>query len=433
MSDDRDIQIPLKPLLEEFVCPICFDMIKNAYMTPCGHNFCRQCIDECLNVKRECPVCHHAPLAPESLVKNRSLDNILVIANDEKEKVLNSNFQALVRNSCTGDLKLSPLQEVFQTRMRVCINAYENYYSSLVAQRDSKLQKAKHKLEEGSLDKKEYDAKVEKVGKKFETSVRLLLEGYDKMLKEVLPTPSFVPMAVKLVLVERDVVFPKVVISPIDHLQDIIKHFEKQMKGQGMVVVSWDKDVEVFFKNPFSLPPSEEGEEEGEKKKHSSSHLQSSSSSSLIIVEEKKEDDKKSVDKKEDAKDKGETDDDNDDDDKKGDEVVIDDPLKPMHLYGVMPGATIYLKGHFVLKSDLSDTKCFVERFSKDSDEPEHLDYFMCKTCGINWICNVCARECHAGHDVSVHIKDHAPTWACCYCWKKCKTCKFSKKKKKRK
>lgn len=424
MSDDRDIQIPLKPLLEEFVCPICFDMIKNAYMTPCGHNFCRQCIDECLNVKRECPVCHHEPLAPEDLVKNRSLDNILAIANDEKEKALNSNFQALVRNSCAGELKLSPLQEVFQSRMRVCINAYENYYSSLVAQRDSKLQKAK----DCGLDKKRYDAKVEKVEKKFETSVRLLLEGYDKMLKEVLPTPSFVPMAVKLVVAEKDVVFPKVVISPIDHLQDILKHFEKQMKGQGMVVVSWDKDVVVCFKNPFSLPSSTDEEE-----KHNSSHPppppppSSSSSSSLIIVEKKGEPD----DKKEVIKDK--LDDNDDNDDKEGDEIVIDDPLKPMHLYGVMPGATIYLKGHFVLKSDLFDTKCFAERFSKDSDEPEHLDYFMCKTCGINWICNVCARECHAGHDVSIHIKDHVPTWACCYCWKKCKTCKFNKKKKKRK
>lgn len=412
MSDD--IQIPLKPLLEEFVCPICFDTIKDAHMTPCGHNFCRQCIDECLNVKRECPVCHYAPLAPENLVKNRSLDNILVIANDQKEKALNSNFQALVRNSCTGDLKLSPLQEIFQTRMRVCINAYENYYSSLVTKKDSKLQKAKKRLDDDGWKKEEYDAKVEKIEKKFETSVRLLLEGYDKMLREVLPTPSFVPMSVKLVLVEKSVEFPKVVISPIDHMQDILKYFEKQMKGQGMIVVSWEKDIEISFKNPFnvaisssdvSLPPQS-----------------SSSSSSLIIVENKIEKDDDDDDDKKDKK---------GDVNESGDEIKIDDPLKPMHMYGVMPGATIYLKGHFVLQSDLADTKCFVERYSKDSPEPEHVDYFFCKTCGINWVCNVCARECHAGHDVSVHIKDHVPTWACCYCWKKCKTCKFKSAKKK--
>ena len=414
----QDIQIPLKPLLEEFVCPICFDLIRDAYMTPCGHNFCRQCIDECLNVKHECPVCHHNPLTPEILVKNRSLDNVLAIASAQKEKALNNNFQAIIQSSCTGDLpKLSPLQEIFQARMRVCINAYENYYASLLAQRDAKLKKAAQRLEDG-WSKKEHDAKVEKIGQKFEASVRLLLEGYDKMLKEVLPTPSFVPMSVRLVLAERSVVFPKVVVSPIDHMQDVLRCFEKQMKLQGMVLVSWGDDIVLSFKNPLSLPPQGAGS--------ASPSSSSSSSSSLIVVEKK---DKPPVEKGSE-----DNDDDNDDDNgSKGVEVIIDDPLRPMHLYGLMAGATVYLRGHFVLQSDLADKTCFVERYSKDSPEPEHVDYFTCKTCGVNWVCNVCARECHAGHDVSIYIKGHVPTWACCYCWKKCKCCKFNPRRKAKK
>ena len=38
-------------------CPICLDEVTNAMTTPCGHRFCRGCIIQALNLKRECPVC----------------------------------------------------------------------------------------------------------------------------------------------------------------------------------------------------------------------------------------------------------------------------------------------------------------------------------------------------------------------------------------
>jgi hypothetical protein len=72
---DTNVLISSKLLSEEFSCPICFNPIKDAHMTPCGHDFCKTCILECLNRKHQCPLCNHAAVK-ENLIKNHHLDKI---------------------------------------------------------------------------------------------------------------------------------------------------------------------------------------------------------------------------------------------------------------------------------------------------------------------------------------------------------------------
>jgi len=43
--------------LDEFECPVCFGMIKEAYITFCGHTFCHNCIKTCIEQTGKCPVC----------------------------------------------------------------------------------------------------------------------------------------------------------------------------------------------------------------------------------------------------------------------------------------------------------------------------------------------------------------------------------------
>jgi len=38
-------------------CSICFDTLNNASLTPCGHIFCKECLEMCLQVKKRCPMC----------------------------------------------------------------------------------------------------------------------------------------------------------------------------------------------------------------------------------------------------------------------------------------------------------------------------------------------------------------------------------------
>jgi SNF2 family DNA or RNA helicase len=38
-------------------CSICFDELSNPSLTSCGHIFCKECLEMCLQVKKLCPMC----------------------------------------------------------------------------------------------------------------------------------------------------------------------------------------------------------------------------------------------------------------------------------------------------------------------------------------------------------------------------------------
>ncbi|KAI0228062.1 E3 ubiquitin-protein ligase COP1 [Lamellibrachia satsuma] len=90
--DDKD---------SDFVCPICFDMIEEAFMTKCGHSFCHKCIKRCLETSNRCPKCNFViekkddifpklPLLNELILKHRQR-----IAEQKKIKVEHLNGAAL--------------------------------------------------------------------------------------------------------------------------------------------------------------------------------------------------------------------------------------------------------------------------------------------------------------------------------------------------
>lgn len=44
---------------KDLLCPICMQIIKDAFLTACGHSFCYMCIVTHLNNKNDCPCCGH--------------------------------------------------------------------------------------------------------------------------------------------------------------------------------------------------------------------------------------------------------------------------------------------------------------------------------------------------------------------------------------
>ncbi len=80
--------------------------------------------------------------------------------------------------------------------------------------------------------------------------------------------------------------------------------------------------------------------------------------------------------------------------------------------------------------------KCMSLDFKKGAGEK--YDYYTCVSCNLNckgWvmegICEGCKDGCHSGHEMKEYLKEHAPSWACCYCVKK-GMCKIPNGKKKK-
>ncbi|XP_021719759.1 E3 ubiquitin-protein ligase COP1-like [Chenopodium quinoa] len=60
---------------KDFLCPICMQIIKDAFLTACGHSYCYMCIFTHLLNKSDCPCCGRF-LTPKLIFPNFALDKI---------------------------------------------------------------------------------------------------------------------------------------------------------------------------------------------------------------------------------------------------------------------------------------------------------------------------------------------------------------------
>ncbi|KAK1274626.1 E3 ubiquitin-protein ligase COP1 [Acorus gramineus] len=61
---------------KDFLCPICMQVIKDAFLTACGHSFCYMCIVTHLQNKNDCPCCGHS-LTSSQIFPNFLLNQLL--------------------------------------------------------------------------------------------------------------------------------------------------------------------------------------------------------------------------------------------------------------------------------------------------------------------------------------------------------------------
>lgn len=88
---------------KELLCPICMQMIKDAFLTACGHSFCYMCIVTHLRNKSDCPCCFNS-LTPDQLFPNFLLDKVnrifehFLISNWMSAEWSSSNFLLIIFN-----------------------------------------------------------------------------------------------------------------------------------------------------------------------------------------------------------------------------------------------------------------------------------------------------------------------------------------------
>lgn len=62
----------------DFLCPICFDIIEEAYITKCGHSFCFKCILKSLEQSNRCPKCNFTLESKEQIFPNFLLNELIL-------------------------------------------------------------------------------------------------------------------------------------------------------------------------------------------------------------------------------------------------------------------------------------------------------------------------------------------------------------------
>jgi len=100
--------------------------------------------------------------------------------------------------------------------------------------------------------------------------------------------------------------------------------------------------------------------------------------------------------------------------------IEVKDLDKPWQAYKLAQNSTILIGGGPIVFESDKPLECMSVHY-KPEDVQVTYDYFSCKTCFTNWICESCRKGCHddRGHVTLPHIQKHRPTYACCYCMKK--------------
>jgi E3 ubiquitin-protein ligase RFWD2 len=75
-ASEEGISESAAALDKDLLCPICMQMIKDAFLTSCGHSFCYMCIITHLRNKSDCPCCGHY-LTTNQLFPNFLLDKLV--------------------------------------------------------------------------------------------------------------------------------------------------------------------------------------------------------------------------------------------------------------------------------------------------------------------------------------------------------------------
>lgn len=77
----------------DYLCPICFEFLQEAYMTRCGHTFCHACIVKSLSQSARCPKCNYHMEKPlENIFPNFAVDE-LVSRYSTRRKAIKQHLQ----------------------------------------------------------------------------------------------------------------------------------------------------------------------------------------------------------------------------------------------------------------------------------------------------------------------------------------------------
>ena len=62
----------------DYLCPVCLDLINEAYITKCGHTFCHTCLDRSIDTNGRCPKCNFTVYSSEDIFPNHMVNQQII-------------------------------------------------------------------------------------------------------------------------------------------------------------------------------------------------------------------------------------------------------------------------------------------------------------------------------------------------------------------
>lgn len=375
MNEQIGISIDADEFSAVLDCPICFSGLKNPVMTPCGHTYCKDCIDQCLSRGPECPVCK-GQVAPDQLKKNFLIEQIQRQLENMKNKVKGHVVDNMLQ--LEGGEVLNRLMPILKRHLSDSIIKFEQYCNSTLHEQEACKRRIKAKFADRLLKetkehvdpniyqqlKNQEAAELVQVEETTQQIKKSLIEAYEQYLNETIPEPKILPIKIELSVPSRKINLA-ISVKPFEALQSLKIIVEKYIEKGGDAIISWEPDIHFMI---FGLMP-----------------LVNGNANSMEEVKE-------------------------------GTIIKQEEFKKTFGELNVLQGTKIEVRGTIKLDSEIIKP-CLSLTYRKG--DGKKYNYYMCFDCGLNWLCEPCLKQCHKGHSTKSFLQNFNPTYGCCYCTKK--------------
>ncbi|CAF3363390.1 unnamed protein product [Rotaria socialis] len=381
-----------EPLLEQFNCPICLNIMKDVWVTVCFHRFCEECIKESINSNHRCPLCNK-DLQQDNIQRDAQYNTLLeaidkAIQDAEAHKAASFANQIVTQ---IGDNSVRTiLEELFRDTLVTSLANHltsENDMRSRYKRKKSDIEAAYNRavvrLQEKKSTKEEYKNNLDELTIKFKDDIKkldeeirnvqvLFIQAYKNHLNEHVSNFGAVSTQVRVTLWKEDHFFknkdnqyPIILMRPEDRMEILLQALDE------LILLNNDKVVKtdgvVLFTCINSLDDLSE---------------------QSVIKRLKRMDIE-----------------DDDDDDDNNSLLTVSRNCRPILEHKLLRGTLVVIHGEVVLESEIPK-KCFKQIYHEDPHQKHLVDYFQCQQCGkdgkpLRWICKSCARACHKNHDIT--------------------------------
>ncbi|KAF4116443.1 E3 ubiquitin/ISG15 ligase TRIM25-like isoform X2 [Onychostoma macrolepis] len=139
---------------DQFICPVCLDLLQDPVTIPCGHNCCKKCITDVWDQDDQKGI-YRCPLCKQSFTPRPVLGKNMVVA-EMVEKLKKTRFQSApvpatpaapaVHHTGSGDVQCDSCSGIKQKAVKSCLDCRSSYCQNHLKQHENLFRGRKHDL-----------------------------------------------------------------------------------------------------------------------------------------------------------------------------------------------------------------------------------------------------------------------------------------------